>query len=56
MEWAPLGKGLHCHDLLANLQKKIISMCLAEGLGGFKNPLHKEGAAESQNSVQVLFE
>jgi len=33
-----VGKGIYCHDLLANLQKKISTVCLAQLLEGCKNP------------------
>lgn len=54
--WASVGEEMHCHDLLANLQKKINTMCLAGLLEGCKNPHTNEVVAENQKAFQVTFE
>lgn len=47
---------MFCHDPLANLQKKINMMCLAELLEGCKNTHTNEAVAEIQKALQVTFE
>lgn len=51
-----MGEGMYCHDLLANLQKKLSTMCLAELLEGCKNTHTNEAVAEIQKALQVTFE
>jgi len=51
-----LGEGIYCHDLLADLQKKISMMCLAELFEDCKNTHANKAVTEIQKALQVTFE